>query len=116
MFRICESPSREEVFAAVEERLLQACAGVLRQYVWEVTREMREAWAPMMALLLRELLALGDERVRERKRGREKMAGGKRGERERERDQRENKKEGRGLEKEQVRECNRESYWMLLLS
>ena len=34
------------------------------QFVSEIPREARESWNPLIALLLRELLALDDQRVR----------------------------------------------------
>ena len=44
LFRIYETPEREEVWPEVEKRISQSCGDVLKQFVWEVPREAREAW------------------------------------------------------------------------
>eukprot|EP00047_Mylnosiga_fluctuans_P017396 m.61060 g.61060 ORF g.61060 m.61060 type:complete len:1686 (-) comp7058_c0_seq3:111-5168(-) len=60
LFRMYEATDRPDVQPVVEARLLTACAAVLHQFVSDVPKEAREAWASLIVLLLRELLSLPD--------------------------------------------------------
>lgn len=62
LFRIYTTEARAAVWPEVERRLTTACTSVLRQFAHDLPREGRDSWVPNVALVLRELLALSDER------------------------------------------------------
>lgn len=64
MFRIYEAPNREDVFEDVESRIFSTVSAAFDHFLTNVPSAMREVWTPLMCLILRELLALSDDRFK----------------------------------------------------
>ena len=62
LFRIYEAGSRADVRKEVEKRLLQTCTTTLDHFLTDIAKDTREVWTPLMCLLIRELLALPDDK------------------------------------------------------
>lgn len=63
MFRMYSDPARADVAPEIEQRLTSACHNALVHFTREVPRDSRESWTPLVALVVRELLALDDDKV-----------------------------------------------------
>lgn len=62
LFRMYESEARSAIWPRVEQRIIEVCGSTFDHFLTVVTRETREIWAPLVVLLLREMLALEDDR------------------------------------------------------
>jgi brefeldin A-inhibited guanine nucleotide-exchange protein len=63
LFRIIADPGRAAAREDMVERATLACTETLQHFVRDVPRESRDAWVPLVTLVLRELLALPDDQV-----------------------------------------------------
>ena len=63
LFRILSSEERADVWPEIEINIAATCASTLEHYTHGVTRETRDVWTPLVTLILREIIALDDERV-----------------------------------------------------
>lgn len=62
LFRMYDLEERRDIWPRVEERILEVCGSTFDHFLTVVTRETREIWAPLVVLVLREILVLSDER------------------------------------------------------
>ncbi|EDQ86494.1 uncharacterized protein MONBRDRAFT_33770 [Monosiga brevicollis MX1] len=65
LFRLYETEDRREIWPEVEERINEMCSYTLKWYLAHVGPDTREIWLPIINLILREMLAMSDERFQE---------------------------------------------------
>lgn len=62
MFRIYECEARKDIWDDMEKRILSICTHTFSHFL-EIAKDPREVWSPLVALIIKEILSLPDDRV-----------------------------------------------------